>query len=757
MKKQNLKKLSIAALLCIFVVTGFGVYHARNIQIDYNFENFFPPNDSSVNTYRKFAKNFDTEGELILIGIKNNGGIFDSSFLQKIASLSDRIKNQKNVHHVVSPCSECYLHEVAGLAKFQEKPCISFKNLQADSIKIYQNPKLVGSIFSPNESAVTMYVTTRKKLTKSASDELSFYLTSTIQSYDFDETHVAGRIITASYFIEKLKSDLLVFFSISVVLVSFFLWYSFKSLWGVFVPLIIVIFSIIWTIIIMSLNDKSFDLLMVMLPTIVFVVGMSDLIHFLNRFLDELRKGQTKIKAIKISFKEVGIATFLTSSTTAIGFFSLTIVKTIPVKEFGIYSGISVIVAYVLTFIMLPLFLIILPTPKNLLIGKRKENWEKMLSNVFDYVFAKKKIILISFLGIAAISLAGFSQLSVNNFLLEDFKEGDPVKKDFKFFEDHFSGVRLFELSLTAGPESDNIYDFEVAKEIEKIEHYLTHSYTKKGVGFMISPLDPIKYLYSVKHYNNPQYFKLPKREKTYLNQLRTINTVDYDTQVKLVTSDSLMSRISGKIEDVGSLALKKENTKFQQFLQDSINSQLITCRLTGTPVLIDEMNENLSTNILMGLLLAFAVIALIIGLVYKAWIIVIISMAVNTIPLIMVGGIMYALGLDIKISTSLIFTLAFGIAVDDTIHMLSKLKLLLRNGMPLMDALKKSYLTTGKAIIVTSLILCSGFFSLIFSDFVSTQTMGLLISITLFVAVIVDLTLLPLLLASFKNRIKNT
>ena len=192
-----------------------------------------------------------------------------------------------------------------------------------------------------------------------------------------------------------------------------------------------------------------------------------------------------------------------------------------------------------------------------------------------------------------------------------------------------------------------------------------------------------------------------------------------------------------------------------KKFLNDSIDSSLITVKLTGVPLLIDKINERLSGNILLGLLLAFTAIAIIIGLVYKTWIIVVISMIVNTLPLILVGGIMYVLGLDIKISTSLIFTLAFGIAVDDTIHMLSKLKLLLRKGIPLTDALKLSYLTTGKAIIVTSAILCSGFLSLVFSNFISMQTMGLLISLTLLIAVVVDLTLLPLLLDRFKSKIK--
>jgi predicted RND superfamily exporter protein len=420
-----------------------------------------------------------------------------------------------------------------------------------------------------------------------------------------------------------------------------------------------------------------------------------------------------------------------------------------------LYSGIIVIVAYILTFVMLPLFLIILPSPKKLLQGNRKENWESILTKTYYWVFNKKKLIYVSLLLLGSISLVGVQHLSVNNYLLEDLKESDQVKKDYRFFEQNFSGVRPFELELSIGKQSKNIYEFNTAKEIQKIEDYITRNYTSEGVGFIISPLDPIKSLYYIKHNNKPAYFKLPRKEKTYLNQLYTLNNFKFSNNISFVTPDSTKARISGKIDDVGSLSLKSENKKFKKFMNDSIDSSLITAKLTGVPLLIDKINDRLSGSILLGLMLAFTAIAIIIGLVYKTWVIVVISMIVNVLPLLVVGGIMYALGLDIKISTSLIFTLAFGIAVDDTIHMLSKLKLLLRKGMPLKDALKLSYLTTGKAIIVTSAILCSGFLSLVFSNFISMQTMGLLISLTLVIAVVVDLTLLPLLLDRFKHKIK--
>jgi len=651
-ERNSLKKWSIVALAVMFVITGFGIYSARNITINYNYENYFPQNDPTFEDYRTFTENFEADGEFLLIGIKNNEGIFDSTFLRKVKALGDTLKTQKNVNYLISPCHECYSYKMTGITQFEKTPCISFINHEKDSVAIFQNKKLIGSIFSSSGKAVTMYLTTHDKLNKSDGDELLDSVNKTLENFNFDESHISGRIVTTSHYTKQLGKELILFFSISVLLVSLFLWYAFRALWGVVVPLIIVISAMVWTVVIMKLTGKDFDLLMIMLPTIVFVVGMSDLIHFLNRYIDELRQGNEKLAAIKTSFKEVGVATLLTSTTTAIGFFSLMIVEIVPVKEFGLYSGISVIIAYVLTFVMLPLFLIILPIPKKLLQGKRKENWESVLTKTYQWVFSNKKLVYTGLLLLGILSLVGVNQLSVNNYLLEDLKESDPVKRDYRFFEQNFSGVRPFELELSIGKQSKNIYDFNTAQEIQKIENYLTTNYTDQGVGFIISPLDPIKSLYYIKHNNKASYFKLPRKEKTYLNQLYTLNNFKFSNNISFVTPDSTKARISGKIDDIGSLALKTENIKFEKFLNDSIDSSLITAKLTGVPLLIDKINERLSGSILLGLMLAFTTIAIIIGLVYKTWIIVIISMVVNTLPLIVVGGIMYVLGLDIKIST---------------------------------------------------------------------------------------------------------
>jgi predicted RND superfamily exporter protein len=209
-------------------------------------------------------------------------------------------------------------------------------------------------------------------------------------------------------------------------------------------------------------------------------------------------------------------------------------------------------------------------------------------------------------------------------------------------------------------------------------------------------------------------------------------------------------ARLSGTIPDWGNNIVSEKNRAFEKFLSQNIDSTMLSVKLTGTAHLIDQNLKLLSFNMLQGLILASIIIAVLMSLLYRSFMMTIISLIPNMFPLLVVAGIMGYLGINLKISTAITFTIAFGIAVDDTIHFLSKFKLELNKGKTMIRALRTTYITTGKAIIITSLVLFSGFFMLVLSDFEGTYAMGALVSVSLLVAVIADLLLLPILLLWF-------
>ena len=753
MKIFGNQKWSLVLLAIFAFLTVYAFFFAKDIKIDHDFDKFFTQEDQQIKYLHQYIDKYGQDADFILVGIEPEGKIFDKKFLKKIKELGDRIQTQSHVLDVFSPCHNCFVAKWGGIEGIVEKPCISFEDLEADSIKLASQIKLQGTLFSNEKPAVLLYVKTQENLTMRYGADLQEYIQTQLFSLDLPKYHIAGKIIATAHYIERIEEELGIFLAASVLLICLFLWFTFRSFWGILVPLIIVVASTIWTLAIMQITGKSLDLLMIILPTIIFVVGMSDLIHFLNKYLEELRLGRVKSEAIGNSFKEVGLATLLTSVTTAVGFFSLIAVDIEPVKEFGIYSGIAIFVAYFLTFSCTPFILTLLPVPIDLMVQNHKRQWNDSLGKIFIWVLRNPKKILTAATGVVLFGIVGLNGLNVNAYLLDDLTDDDPVKQNFSFFEENFAGVRPFEMEINVKDSSRNIYDYEIAKEVYKIEQYLAKHYTPDGVGFMFSLLDPIKLFYFIKHNNNPDYYKLPK-EKAYYNNLRLLEKYIPSAKLHnvLVSQDSVSGRISGKIHDVGSKIIEEENQKFLQFMRDSINNELVETRFTGTAFFVDKNNENLSMNLLTGLLLALSIVGILMGFIYKSWIVVLVALLTNLLPLLFISGFMYLVGFDIKISTSLIFTLAFGIAVDDTIHLLSKLKIEMNKGASLFAAMKQSYLTTGKAIVITSLVLCGGFLSLLFSNFSSTFTLGLLVSITLAVAVIVDLTVLPILLLASKR-----
>ena len=213
--------------------------------------------------------------------------------------------------------------------------------------------------------------------------------------------------------------------------------------------------------------------------------------------------------------------------------------------------------------------------------------------------------------------------------------------------------------------------------------------------------------------------------------------------------------RINGNIPDAGNIEVTKKNKAFNDFLVKSDLNKKYKITLTGTAHLYDKNIRYLSRSLVIGLCVSTGIVSLLMGLIFKSFRMVLISIVPNLIPLLIIGGLMGFFGIELKTSTAIIFTIAFGIAVDDTIHLLGKFKIELLKGRSKIYAIKRAYITTGKAMILTSLILCSGFLLLLFSTFSGTVNLGGLLSATLFIAVILDLTLLPVLLLLFYKEKK--
>jgi len=739
--------LSLFTILFTYlVVTG--------LKVDYRYETFFPKGDAELEYFKKFSKQFGSDNDFIIVGMENKKGIFQEDFLKKVAELSDSIATLNNVTQIISPTKNLSYFKENNFA-IDEIPYLHWqeKNLyKKDSARIYGNPQLVGTFFSEDKKAVSIYIKTKDRLPKKPSDKLLSDLERLYKKYSFDEFHAISRIKAQGHFIEVVGNELFLFINASILMLIIVLWFSFRSVLGVVVPLITVLVSLVWTLATMYFCGKDLNVLTSLLPTMVFIVGMSDVVHILTNYIEELRAGTPKEEAIKRTVKEVGFATFLTCVSTAIGFFTLMTADIEPIEDFGLFSGIGVIIAYCMAFLLLPSVLLNVKTPKIVLKKGNDERWQKVLRTTLLWTIKYPKQILILTVLVTSLSVVAMFQIKIDNFLLEDFDDSDPVKQDFQYFEDKFGGARPLEIVLELKDTHTSAFDYKVMQDIDAIEKYLSQHYHLVNIT---SPLTFIKEANKAQHSAQQKYYKLPENEESYkalkekLDLFGAFEKTE-DILKNYLSKDGRSIRISGKMADVGGHRMKELNTEFELFVNRTIHHDLLSVHLTGTGHLLDLNNESLSKNMINGLWLSVGFIALIVGWQFRSLRMIIICIIPNIIPGFMVAGFMGIADINLRVSTSIIFSIAFGIAVDDTIHIMSRLKQEMAKGKSFLYALKRTYLSTGKAVVVTSIILCCGFLTLLLSDFTSSYYVGLLVGLTLLIAVVCEMLLLPVLLIYF-------
>lgn len=750
MKKENYKKIAITVLSVVFALTGLSLYFLQEIKIEYNFEDFFDKGDEDFVFYTRFREEFGDDNDYFLISVEEENGVFNQAFLNDIHLLTDKLSGVDGVLDVISPTN--LKNKIASPMGISQIPFIHLQNperFKTDSSLIYSYDDLVQTFFAPNGKSVALVVHTVHLKEATESKEMMGQVYEVLDSFEFDDIHMAGKVIAEVTYVEKMGIEFVVFFLLSAVLLVVFLTIAFRSIWGVLLPLTVVLISVLCSLGVMSITGKSIDVMSILLPSIIFVVGMSDVIHIVAKYLDEIRKGVEKYEAVRITFKEVGVATLLTSITTAIGFLTLMTVEITPMKEFGLYMSIGVMLAFVLSFMVLPSSLVLLKKPK--IADKKVEDlfWYLRLHQLLRWVLRWRRMILIGTIAVLFFSGVGISFVKVDAKLIDEVKDDSPLKKDFMFFEEHYGGARPFELAIEVLDSNLTVFDYEIIQELNRIESYLKFDFQTSNLR---SPVSLVKTLNRALNGGVPEYYKVPQSAREYKKIYRLIKKMKKSEELsKLVSSDWKFSRFSGSINDVGLIEMEKRKEAFALFIDHEFAEvDSFKCTVTGSSLLIDKSNKSLSHNMIEGLLVAFFVISIIMGVLYRSLRVIVVALIPNIIPLLLIGAIMGYFGIDLKMSTAIIFTISFGIAVDDTIHFMSKLKLELSKGKSKLYAMKRTFLSTGKAIIVTSCILVGGFLMLIGSEFKGTFYTGLLVSLTLLFAVLADLILIPILIIYF-------
>lgn len=747
MNDKKIRKAARLLILVIAIITIFSFYFISKLTFNYDFESFFPEKSQETAFYKNYRNAFETDNDFFIVGLKNKGSIFDEEFLIKVDQLTEDIKELPYVNTVISITNAKEFVREPMLGSVFEKPLIHIDEparYKSDSLQLFSTSDYQGTLISSDARSIAIWAKHDQYLSKAKSDTLSFKLNELLDKYSFEETHSMGRSIGQKIYVSMMKQEMVIFMSLSFLLILIFLFLTFRSFWGIWIPVAVVLLAIIWNLAVIYLLGNQIELMLTVLPTILFVVGMSDVIHIISRYLDELRLGVKKKEALKITLREVGLATFLTSVTTSIGFLSLLTSSIQPINRFGIYTAIGVVLAFVLAFSLLPAIFYLRKKPISFHLKKEYIDWRIILHRIFLWILGYKKKILYLFIAFLGLGLFGITKIVSDNFLLEDIGEDHPMRIEMDFFDNEFSGARPVEIALILDSSITELTP-QLLKQIDTLDSFIKESY---GVGAIMSPAIIIKRANKAYHGGSNAYNKIPNTKKKLSKILKYIKKSGILNNYW--NPKNHFARIYGQSRDLGRKHFDGKNILLNEFIRNNLSQAEFKVKVTGTARLMDLNNERLSITMIYGLIIAFGIITIIVGILFKSVSMVLISLIPNILPLILIGGYMGYVGIPLKVTTSIVFTIAFGIAVDDTIHFLSKFRIELSKGKSKLYALKRTYISTGKAIMITSLILCGGFLTLMFSDFKGTYYVGVLISLTLVFAVLADLVLLPVLIILF-------
>lgn len=743
MKFTRLKAKVILAV-CL-LLAAFSIWRAILVDYNYDFEAFFPENDRETTFFQDFRSKFGPDNDFILIGLsQTNGSIYDPGFLEKVNQLTDSLKSIRFVENVNSPTSIRKFVRDPLMGFGVELPYLRYESPEfraEDSLDIANTPEYYGSMFSKDAHSVCLVVNHTPYIGDTACGPLSNQVDALVASFDFDEYHVAGRCIGQAFYIDLIQGELVLFLAIAFVLMVCILYMMYRSWIAIMAPLSMVMLAVAITLGFMEITGKAMDVMASAIPTILVVVGLSVTIHSLTKFLKERTNGLGVEEATLITLKNIGLANLFTTLTTMVGFGSLATSGIDPISDFGLYTAAGVGIAYLLSLTYLPSFFILFGHRFKPL---KSVDWSWFFKESIERILNKRRSIWFGAIVLVTLALSGAIRVRENTLLLEDLARDSKISRDFAFFGEQFQGTRPMEVAIQITDTALDLFDPVVLQKLQQIEDTLHSVYQ---TGFIFSPVSMVKIGNRALSGGQSEGFQIPQSRSKLKQIVREIRMLQRQGKLNAyITEDFRSARMKALFNDIGSKKAFELRQKIEPAIHKIIGNTPMRVTLTGTAELIDKNNRNLALNIGQGLLISFIFIMGIVFFLFRSFKIVLISLLPNFIPLLVLGGIMGWFGISMKISTAVLFTIAFGIAVDDTIHFLAQLREERKKGLAMSQAVRNAFVLSGKPIVITSIILCSGFLVLSLSSFMATRLIGLLTATVMVVALLSDLLLLPTL-----------
>ncbi len=739
-----LRKISIALFLVLGILS---ISVVPNLKFSFDFSQFFPEEDPDLTFYNAFVTEFGTDDNFLLVAVENDTGVFEKDFLDRFHSFSEKSKTFSFVTEQNSLTTLSYpLKTSFGYTTLPIIHIADSTQYQKDWNKIQEDQLFVNVLIDTEASSLVLALSTEDNLDDTQSKVLLNEIRASLKENHLNDYHILGRAFFYEAIVDMQKSEVLKTTIIASILVFIILLLVYRSLPVVLISVTSIGLSLLLFLGLLAVLGKELNAMAAFYPVLMLIVGTSDVIHLTDSFIRKIQGGQDKYAAILSSLKEVGLTTLLTSVTTAIGFITLLSSRLVSIREFGINAAMGVMVAYITVICFTGALLISMP--KKRLLGQKSvsKKWVAYLLGINTVTKKNPNTIIMGTVIFALLCIYGVSRITTNHEFKQTLPNQSKIAADFNFFQENYAGFRPLEIAILA-KKGYKVTDYSVALEIEKLTDHLSQI---KTIGNLQSPNLPYKIVNKANNLNKSDYLRLPDDEATFLKYQKDVNKLARKQLRKFVNTTKDKARINAKLQDVGTDSLKRLYAYIETFANTATDTTKMTVKVTGKSMLLDKNSEYIRKSLLEGLLYGLIIIGIIMVLVFKDFKMFLISLVPNLLPMLFAGSILGFLGIPLEAGLSVVFAIVFGIAVDDTIHFLGKYKLGITQGLSKEEALEKTFTQTGRALVITTIILFFGFMVMLFSIHQPSITIGIIISVTLVAALILDVLLLPVLLRKF-------
>ncbi|WP_348800003.1 efflux RND transporter permease subunit [Flavobacterium adhaerens] len=760
-------KNRITILGLISLTTFFLCLQWKNIRFTFTEANLLP-DDNIVNTeYNTFLKEFGEEGNLIVVGIKDKAFFTPKVFTAWNKLMTD-LKSQKEIDLVVS---------VSDLKKIQKNEATESFELApfVDQIKT-KNPKYLNEIKDDLFTKMPFYegLLFNQQGTIRSAIYMDKKIVNTVARKDFilqnfipkieafeKETGVDLRVSGMPYIrtlnAKSITDEISLFIGASLFITSLIFFFFFRSYRATLISMIIVIIGVMWTFGLLGLFNYEITVLTAIVPSLVIVIGIPNCIFLTNKYQQEYKAHGNKAKALQRVITKVGTATLMTNLTTAAGFATFIITNSELLKEFGIISSISIVALFFLCLIIIPIYYSYQPVPKEQHLEHLSRNYtQKFMTWIEKTVRYNRRYVYTVAIILFIISCFGAMTIKTSGSLIEDMPQNTGFFKDIVFFENEFNGVMPLEITIDT-QRKKGVMKLSTMKKMDELQKAIEEI---PELSKPISILNLVKYSKQAYYNGNPDYYELPtSQEQAFILSYAKNGTKNTNENImkSYVDSTGQVARITTFMKDIGTGNMGKIEDKLWKKINTIFPQDRYKVVMTGKALVFEKGTQYLLNNLVSSLLFAVFLIALLMVFMFRSFKMVVVSLIPNILPLMITAGLMGYFGIPLKPSTILVFSIAFGISVDDTIHFLAQYRQELnRNNWKIKKSVYATLEEAGVSMFYTSVVLFAGFSVFMLSDFGGTVALGGLIAITLAFGMLSNLMLLPCLVLTLNKSLAN-